>query len=1135
MRRKIMKKMIRCMLPVVVFAALALFFPVFSGNGNVVYAAGDFEITNGVLTNYNGKGGAVTVPSNVTAIADHAFYGCGNITSLTISQGVRTVGEYAFTGCSSMRNIAIPASVKSIGNWSFDGCSRLERIETAADSPYFCSVGGVLFNHDQTTLVRYPEGLNASSYTVPSSVKTIGTAAFSNCMGLKKLTLPSGVTMIRDNAFYQMKNVTSIAIPATVTSIGNSAFYSAQGLKTLTLETKNPSIAANAFRNTSIARILYAGTTTQWVNANMGEIFGSSAVVYYNMSGYTVDDDVLVRYSGTAESVSVPGFIVRIDDKAFYRSGVKSVTLPTSLKYIGQSAFDSCMSLERITIPSSVVSIEKWAFDNCLNLSRILVASDNNNYSASGGVLFNKDKSQLLRYPPAMSGENFVIPDSVKVIGDSSFSRCNELKKVTIPEGVTTIENYAFDQCDNITSVEIPASVTSVGGCAFRSDRMLKTVTLRAVSPTFGRNVFANDSISEVFYAGSETQWKNAGLGGVFGGSVKVYYNITGFVFDGTVLMSYSGNASSVTIPGFVTKINARAFNGCTSVKSLTIPSSVTFIGESAFKNCSALKTLTIPASVTTIEKWAFDGCTGLSEIQVAKTNPGYSSYDGVLYDKGGKKVLRYPPDKAGNSYVFPANTRTVGDSAFSDCHHLTELVIRSGIETIEQYAFDKCSHLARVTIASSVKSVDRYAFRSEPKLKTVLILAKSVSINYQAFKNDLPEVVCFAGSRSQWNASKLDDVFSDGTTVYCDYSYPVVVQSPSDKTAVAGQSIHLSVQAKGSGLKYQWYFKKAGQTSWNIWKNHVQPSENVIPNATWNGISLYCMITDAAGISVNSNSATILLKEAITVTQQPKDETVEKGSSITLSVKASGSGLKYQWYFKKAGQTAWNVWKNRTHTSETVTPNDTWNGIQLYCLIKDCYGNSVRSDVITVTLKETIRITAQPRSRTIVKGSSVTLSVKASGSGLKYQWYFKKAGQTSWNVWKTHTHASETVTPNDTWDGIQLYCRITDSAGNSTQSDIATVRFGTPLKITSQPADKTVSVGETITLSVKAQGSGLKYQWYFKKAGQTSWNVWKSHTHSSETVAPNASWNGIKLYCLITDSAGDTVKSDVVTVTVKA
>ena len=70
-----------------------------------------------------------------------------------------------------------------------------------------------------------------------------------------------------------------LAIPATVTSIGNSAFYSAQGLKTLTLETKNPSIAANAFRNTSIARILYAGTTTQWVNANMGEIFGSSAVV----------------------------------------------------------------------------------------------------------------------------------------------------------------------------------------------------------------------------------------------------------------------------------------------------------------------------------------------------------------------------------------------------------------------------------------------------------------------------------------------------------------------------------------------------------------------------------------------------------------------------------------------------------------------------------------------------------------------------------------------------------------------------------------------------------------------------------------------------------------------------------------
>ena len=90
----------------------------------------------------------------------------------------------------------------------------------------------------------------------------------------------------------------------------------------------------------------------------MSDVFGTSVKVYYGMTGFNVEDDVLVSYTGSAESVSVPGFIVRIGNEAFHdRNSMKSITLPTSLKYIGQSAFEGCTSLERITIPSSVVSL----------------------------------------------------------------------------------------------------------------------------------------------------------------------------------------------------------------------------------------------------------------------------------------------------------------------------------------------------------------------------------------------------------------------------------------------------------------------------------------------------------------------------------------------------------------------------------------------------------------------------------------------------------------------------------------------------------------------------------------------------------------------------------------------------------
>ena len=65
-------------------------------------------------------------------------------------------------------------------------------------------------------------------------------------------------------------------------------------------------------------------------------------------------------------------------------------------------------------------------------------------------------------------------------------------------------------------------------------------------------------------------------------------------------------------------------------------------------------------------------------------------------------------------------------------------------------------------------------------------------------------------------------------------------------------------------------------------------------------------------------------------------------------------------------------------------------------------------------------------------------------------------------------------------------------------------------------------------------RGSGLTYQWYYKKVGQSGFSIWKGHTSASDTCTPNAIWNGIQLYCIIKDSAGNTVKSDTITVTIK-
>ena len=431
----------------------------------------------------------------------------------------------------------------------------------------------------------------------------------------------------------------------------------------------------------------------------------------------------------------------------------------------------------------------------------------------------------------------------------------------------------------------------------------------------------------------------------------------------------------------------------------------------------------------------------------------------------------------------------------------------------------------------------------------TLSVVATGEDLNYQwYFKKAGQDSFRVWNNRTHSSETVTPNATWDGIQLYCNITDSIgnsidsdiatirvlsIVKQPTDQTAVSGNPVTVSLRASGEGLTYQWYFKKAGQDSFSVWNNRTHASETVTPNVTWNGIQLYCLVKDTCGNSVKSNTITVTIISGLEITEQPTDKTVILGDFVTLSLKANGSGVTYQWYFKKAGQDSFSVWNNRTHASETVTPNVTWNGIQLYCLVKDTCGNSVKSNTITVTIISGLEITEQPTDKTVILGDFVTLSLKANGSGVTYQWYFKKAGQDSFSVWNNRTHASETVTPNATWDGIQLYCIVKDTDGNSIKSNTITVKIIRGLTITEQPTDKTINLGDFVTLSLKAKGSGVTYQWYYKKQGQNSFSVWNGRSSSVETVMPNYTWNGIQLYCLVKDTGGNSIKSNTITVTI--
>ena len=404
------------------------------------------------------------------------------------------------------------------------------------------------------------EGKTYGIYTY--EVSSDNKVTITDCKGSAKgaITIPSEidgkpVTSIGPSAFYKCTGLTSITIPNSVISIGDGAFWDCSGLTSITIPN-------------SVTRI------------------GNRAFEY--CTGLT--------------SITIPNSVTSIGDDAFAGcTGLTSITIPNSVTSIGIFAFSDCTGLTSITIPNSVTSIGNYAFDGCTGLTSINVASGNNYYSDNNGVLFNKKKTELIRYPEGKSQTSYTIPNSVTSIGYRAFSECTGLTSITIPNSVTSVGDGAFGECTGLTSITIPNSVTSIGRGAFGRCTGLTSITIP-------------DSVTSI---GDEAFWDCTSLT-----SITIPNSVTSIGNDAFFSCS---RLTRITIPNSVTSIGNGAFWGCTGLTSITIPNSVTSIGNGAFANCTSLRSITISNSVTSIGGSAFNGCTGLKDVYYTGTPEQWS------------------------------------------------------------------------------------------------------------------------------------------------------------------------------------------------------------------------------------------------------------------------------------------------------------------------------------------------------------------------------------------------------------------------------------------------------------------------------------------------------------------------------
>lgn len=806
----------------------------------------------------------------VTAIANRAFDGCWQLTSVTIPEGVTVIGASAFSGCVHLSSINIPQSVTEIGGYAFFDCE------------------------------------NLYSISIPGNVSQIHSNTFYGCISLVEATIAEGVDSIGDYAFYNCSSLYTLTIPSTVTSIGTMAFYDCMALhETVTIPAATVSIGEAAFGSCNALPGIFVE------EGNPAYCSDASGVLY------TKDMTTLVQApGGITGAYVIPEGVTNIGKYAFCdASKLTSVTIPSSLTHIGEGAFSYCENLAPFVFSDPDIDMGSDVFLE----SGALNSYDNCRYIGIEGNPYYK----LYDYAPAegTTPETCQIHPQTKIIGDHAFENCTDILTVTIPEGVTTvgekafstiyvyvnipatvstIENYgfegcyilsgstlegltqinegifknaswgvewqpeadvtipdgithigdyAFDNCVGIANLYLPESLISIGRGAFSSSSGVHTIP-KSVS-SIGVSAFAGANFYEITIEGSPVigdsafySCNNLTIVTVTGDDTVIgkdafasNYSLETVTVSGDRIVIGEGAfknggpfMETVTISGENTVIGDSAFENCSSLQTATIGEGVTGIGNNAFLNCSRLSNVSLPNTLTSIGGSVFSGCTMLSGNYDYK---GTGSYLGneqtncILLLKGDSSVKEISPD-----------TKFIGEYAFMESSGLTEITIPSGVKQIGYGAFMGCGDLKTITFEGDAPIIGDWAFGYTKEEDNEVVATAYYPLGNPTWTEDVMQDYCGDitwVAKDMWylapNMEYLEYTIENGkvTITNCDTAAEGTLAIPAyiedcPVTAIGGSAFsgcsnltEITIPASVTSIGYQAFYECSSLTSIKI------------------------------------------------------------------------------------------------------------------------------------------------------------------------------------------------------------------------------------------------------------------------------------------------------------------------------
>ena len=654
---------------------------------------------NAVITDYSGSDATLEIPAAldghpVTKIGSNVFAYNKTLVDLILPKTLTGLFYHAFYGCTGLKSVYIPKALESVSD-PFSGCSALET---------------VTFEEGRTEI---PARLFAYSglreFSVPESVTSIGSYAFSNCKNLEQVTFPSKLTSIGNNAFEYCTALTAVELPKNLKELGNSAFRECTSLKSLwipkTLESAyEPFIDCSALETVTFEEGRTEIPVRLFAGSGLREFTVPESVTSIGSYAFSNCDKL--------EQVTFPSKLTSIENSAFeYCTALTAVELPKSLKELGGLAFSHCTSLKSLWIPKALTDNGYSVFSDCTALTDI---------SFEQGI--TKIADCQFEGAPIKS---ITIPNTVLTIGFRAFANCANLTEINIPPYVTEIGSYAFENCTGLTSLNLPKRINKLNSHAFGGCTGLKSVYIPKALEYASSPFWHCSALENVTYEAGRTTVPD----GLFRGS----------------------GLREIALPENVTSIGSSAFADCTQLNRVILPEGIETIGGSAFSGCTGLTEIEFPNTVR--GSWSnysmLAGCTSLKSVK--------------LSERMNELGDRFFADCTALEQIeIPDTVTTIGTSLFEGCTALKDVKLSTNLQSIPQKTFFNCVSLESIVAPYAVKKIENNAFGNCVSLKELTLLRKVAEADDNALSYpDQVTIYGIKGTYAEAYAGKIEAKFA--------------------------------------------------------------------------------------------------------------------------------------------------------------------------------------------------------------------------------------------------------------------------------------------------------------------------------------------------------------------------------------